>query len=74
MAVSEKTDIYKDVKHLIELKNSQFNHVHWQLDVLWDLPPYQRYKNFDKWAKEYNEGITKLIKYWIKKWKKREKS
>jgi len=73
MAVSEKTNIYEDVKHLIELKNPKFDHVHWQLDVQWDLPPYQRYKNFDEWAKRYNKGITKLVKYWIQKMEKEEK-
>jgi len=65
MAVSGMTDIYKDVKHLIELKNPHFDHVHWQLDVLWDSPPAQRYTNFDAWINNYNRGITKLVKYWL---------
>lgn len=65
MAVSERTDIYADVKHLLQLKDPGFDHVHWQLDVLWDSPPYQRYKNFDKWVREiYNPGISKLVEYW----------
>jgi len=68
MAVSEKTDIYSDVKHLIELKNPNFDHVHWQLDALWDLPPKQRYKDFDLWVDTiYNAGITKLVNYWYEK-------
>ena len=67
MAVSGKSDIYEEVKHLIELKNPHFDHVHWQLDALWDFPPARRYDDFDKWVNEnYNPGITKLIDYWYK--------
>ena len=66
MAVSGKTDIYLDVRHLVELDNPHFDHVHWQLDVLWDFPPAQRYENFDLWMDNiYNPGITRLINYWI---------
>lgn len=73
MAVSGKTDIYEDVKHLIELRDPGFDHVHWQLDVLWDSPPYQRYENFDEWLEEYNRGITRLIEYWINEMKVKRK-
>lgn len=66
MAVSEKTDIFEDVKHLLELEKPKFDCVHWQLDVLWDSPPYQRYSNFDEWIQKYNKGISKLVHYWIK--------
>jgi len=72
MAVSGRSDIYEEVKHLLELKNPHFDHVHWQLDVFWDFPPKRRYKNRDfvKWVKEsYNPGITKLAKYWYQKMK-----
>ncbi|MGQ4833118.1 MAG: TIGR04084 family radical SAM/SPASM domain-containing protein [Candidatus Asgardarchaeia archaeon] len=66
MAVSGKSDIFLEVKHLIELKPPyNFDHVHWQLDVLWDFPPKQRYDNYEKWVSEvYNPGITKLVNYW----------
>jgi len=67
MAVSEKTDIFKDVTHLIELREPHFDHVHWQLDVLWDSPPYQRYNNFNDWLRKYNDGITRLVHYWLRK-------
>lgn len=66
MAVSGKTDIYQDVKHLVELEDPCFDYVHWQLDVMWDYPPYQRYDNFNYWVKYiYNPGISKLIRYWV---------
>ena len=76
MAVSYKTDIYLDAKHLAELKDPGFDHVHWQLDALWDTPPATRYgglKGFAKWVKEsYNPGITKLISYWLDKMREGE--
>jgi len=65
MAVSERTDIFEDVRHLLNVGDPWFDHVHWQLDVMWDHPPYQRYRNFDEWIKKYNLGITELINYWI---------
>jgi len=66
MAVSSKTDIYLDVLHLLEMEDPRFDYVHWQLDALWDYPPYQRYMDFDLWLhNNYNQGITKLVRYWI---------
>ena len=66
MAVSEQSDIYRDVRHLLDLKDSLFDHVHWQLNVIWDADG--NWKDFDKWANEvYNPGITKLASEWIKK-------
>ncbi len=66
MAVSGKSDIYREVRHLVELDNPHFDYVHWQLDVMWDSPPYQRYENFDEWIENvYNPGISKLVDYWV---------
>ena len=66
MAVSGKTNIFEDVVHLISLSDLGFDHVHWQLDALWDYPPAQRYDDFDKWVGEsYNPGISRLIRYWV---------
>ena len=64
MAVSGHTDIYMDVRHLIEL--GLFDHVHWQLDVLWDYPPAQRYNDFKAWLYgNYFPGINKLLDWWL---------
>lgn len=35
MAYSSRGEIYRDVKHLLRLRDPCFDHVHWQLDVFW---------------------------------------
>lgn len=61
MAVSERTDIYRDVLHLTSL--SLFDHIHWQLDVGWS----DAWTNFDKWCLDsYEPGIDRLVQFWIK--------
>ncbi len=61
MAVSEESDIYRDVMHLLSLP---FDHVHWQLNVVW--APDDSWHDFDSWVRNsYNPGITKLAKWWI---------
>ena len=60
MTASYKTDIYKDVKHLLNF----FPYVHWQLDVVWSN--LWNLNEFKKWAeKSYKPGIKKLIKEWV---------
>jgi len=64
MAVSEQSDIYRDVRHLVELRDPSFNHVHWQLNVVWDAEG--NWRDFDGWVdKSYNPGITKLVEDWV---------
>ena len=61
MAVSEESDIYRDVMHLLSLP---FDHVHWQLNVVW--APDDSWKDFDGWLRHnYTPGITKLANFWI---------
>ncbi len=56
MAVSERTDIYGDVMHLIGL--GMFDHVHWQLDVGWS----DAWIDFDGWVEaSYKPGIRRLV-------------
>ena len=63
MAVSEQSDIYRDVRHLLDFEDTLFDHVHWQLNVIWDAD--DNWKDFDKWVNEvYNPGITKLASEW----------
>ena len=64
MAVSQQSDIYKDVKHLLDLEDPSFDHVHWQLNVIWDAEG--NWQDFDKWvAESYNPGITCLVEEWV---------
>jgi len=66
MAVSQQSDIYRDVMHLLSLP---FDHVHWQLNVVW--APDDSWEDFDSWVRDsYNPGITKLADYWISELKK----
>jgi len=62
MALSERGDVYRDVKHLLPL----FDHVHWQLDVVWS----ERWENFSEWKERYKEGIEKLAEFWIREMEK----
>lgn len=65
MVVSEQTNIYRDVRHLIDIEPS-FNHVHWQLNVIRDAEG--NWTDFDKWVTQsYNPGITRLIEEWVAK-------
>ncbi len=61
MAVSEESDIYRDVRHLLSLP---FDHVHWQLNVVW--APDDSWTDFNAWVdNSYNPGISKLAEWWI---------
>jgi putative peptide-modifying radical SAM enzyme len=63
MTISENSDVYEDVTHLLEMKNPSFDHVHWQLDVIWSKE--SEWKNFDDWIENsYNPGISKLVNNW----------
>ncbi len=64
MAVSQQSDIYKDVNHLLDLEDPSFDHLHWQLNVVWDAEG--NWQDFDKWvAESYNPGITRLVEEWV---------
>jgi len=59
MTLSEKSDVYLDVIHLLSLEI--FDHVHWQLDVIWS----PRWLHFNAWAKQYIEGLRMLMDCWL---------
>ncbi|MCY3412708.1 MAG: TIGR04084 family radical SAM/SPASM domain-containing protein [Candidatus Heimdallarchaeota archaeon] len=66
MTVSEETGIFEAVTHLLEVRDGIFDHVHWQLDAMWDLDEVERWKDFDTWVKKsYNPGISRLVDYWL---------
>ncbi len=73
MTVSEQTSIFEEVKHLVELTDPSFDHVHWQLDVMWDDDMNTRWEDFPKWLKKsYNPGISRLVQYWVEHMKQGE--
>lgn len=62
MAVSQESDIYRDVMHLLSLW--PFDHVHWQLNVVWD--PEDSWKDFKAWLRDsYYPGLKRLADFWI---------
>jgi putative peptide-modifying radical SAM enzyme len=64
MAVSEQSDIYREVRHLVELRDPSFDHVHWQLNVVWDAEG--NWHDFDEWLNNsYNPGISRLVDEWV---------
>jgi putative peptide-modifying radical SAM enzyme len=64
MVVTDKTDIYRDVRHLL----NHFNYVHWQLNVVWVEETF--YNNFDSWIESYKNGVTRLVEYWLQEMEK----
>ncbi|MEM2143596.1 MAG: TIGR04084 family radical SAM/SPASM domain-containing protein [Candidatus Thorarchaeota archaeon] len=64
MTVSEQTDIYEAVSHLLRLRNPHFDHVHWQLNVVWSAE--DNWSDFDGWLhRSYMPGITRLVDDWV---------
>ena len=64
MAISQESDIYQDVTHLLDLKKPRFKHIHWQLNAIWDAEG--NWQDFDNWVEEsYNPGITRLVEKWV---------
>jgi uncharacterized protein len=59
MAFSRRGDIYRDVTHLLNLKDPTFDHVHWQLDVFWSEIRDEQETN--DWLTRYDEGISRLV-------------
>jgi putative peptide-modifying radical SAM enzyme len=66
MTVMEETDIYRQVRWLLENETFPFSSVHWQLNAGFWNDFGQR--EFIKWVLEnYNPGIKKLVDYWVEK-------
>jgi len=60
MTVSKKSDIYRDVTHLLEF----FPFVHWQLDAVWSS--LWNLSEFSRWSEEsYKPGIISLLDLWL---------
>lgn len=59
MAASQKTDIYRDVLHLLNL--GIFTHVHWQIDAVWSADGI--WHDFEGWLESYKKGISRLASF-----------
>ena len=64
MTVMEQTDIYKQVRWLVENEEFAFSSVHWQLNAgFWN--DFER-RFFKEWIEEsYNPGIRRLVDFWV---------
>lgn len=61
MTLTEEGNIYRDVVHLLSTR--LFDHVHWQLNVIWS----ERWRNFEGWVKNnYLPNLEKLLNLWFK--------
>ena len=65
MTVMEQTDIYKQVKWLLENSEFSFSSVHWQLNAgFWGNDHSRR--DFKRWTeKSYMPGVARLAKFWV---------
>jgi len=65
MTVMEQTDIYKQVKWLVNNEEFSFSSVHWQLNAGFWGNNFAR-RDFKRWSEEnYNPRIRKLVKFWV---------
>jgi len=63
MTITNDSDIYRDVSHLLNLK--LFDHVHWQLSMIW----VRREDWRDLWGwinGSYKPGLNKLFEDWLR--------
>jgi putative peptide-modifying radical SAM enzyme len=65
ITVMEQTDIYKQVRWLLENPEFSFTSVHWQLNAGFWGNDYPR-RNFEEWTKNnYIPGVKALVKFWV---------
>jgi len=65
MTVMEETDIYKQVRWLLDNSDFSFKSVHWQLNAGFWKNDFVR-RDFVRWSQEsYDPGVRKLAKFWV---------
>jgi putative peptide-modifying radical SAM enzyme len=64
MTVVQGTDIYGNVRHLLE--TGLFDHVHWQLSfsMFWEAGE-ETEPGIGEWIEAYNSGISSLVRWWM---------
>jgi uncharacterized protein len=71
MTVMEQTDIYKQVRWLLDNDEFSFSSVHWQLNAGFWGNDYQR-RSFEQWSKtSYIPGVKKLAGFWVDRMEER---
>ena len=65
VTVMEQTDIYSQVRFLLENPEFSFSSVHWQLNAGFWGNDYKR-RNFREWsANSYIPGVRRLVDFWV---------
>jgi putative peptide-modifying radical SAM enzyme len=65
MTVMEQTDIYKQVRWLLDNGEFPFSSVHWQLNAGFWKGDFGR-RDFEEWSEvSYNPGIQRLVRFWV---------
>ena len=71
MTLMEQTDIYKQVRWLLDNDEFSFSSVHWQLNAGFWGNDYQR-RNFEQWTKtSYIPGVKQLAEFWVDQMEKK---
>ncbi|PVX24133.1 MAG: radical SAM/SPASM domain-containing protein [Candidatus Bathyarchaeum sp.] len=65
MTLMEQTDIYENVRWLLNNPDYSFSSIHWQLDAgFWKNDFHKR--NFKEWTENsYNPQLRKLVEFWV---------
>jgi uncharacterized protein len=65
VTVMEQTDVYKQIRWLLDNPEFSFSSVHWQLNAGFWGNDYAR-RDFKKWSAEnYVPGVDKLARFWV---------
>jgi uncharacterized protein len=65
MTIMEQTDLFKQVRWLLNNDELSFSSIHWQLNAGFWGNDYQR-RNFEEWTKtSYIPGVRDLARFWV---------
>lgn len=65
VTVMEQTDIFKQVRFLLDNEDFSFSSIHWQLNAGFWGNDYPR-RNFEEWTKtNYIPGVKRLVEFWV---------